>query len=199
MIYFLPIQHGAFNRLLTYIVLLYMYIFNCPLGQKYVVQLNPSPRNRKNLDLCEAIREAAHTGSKCSTKKIYKYRACTSLRIRTTTTSFQQRHSSSRLQKLQLTEQSPSFLIHISLVPFWITLVFLMEIQSPRSPIQPPTFGNLITILSIDGGGIRGIIPATILAFLESELQVVSIDLVCIMLLQHKHTCILSMVSCIIT
>ncbi|KAL9446153.1 hypothetical protein AB3S75_013925 [Citrus x aurantiifolia] len=46
-----------------------------------------------------------------------------------------------------------------------------MEIQTPRSPIQPPTFGNLITILSIDGGGIRGIIPATILAFLESELQ----------------------------
>ncbi|KAH9692563.1 Patatin-like protein 2 [Citrus sinensis] len=46
-----------------------------------------------------------------------------------------------------------------------------MEIQTPRSPIQPPTFGNLITILSIDGGGIRGVIPATILAFLESELQ----------------------------
>ncbi|XP_059629670.1 patatin-like protein 2 [Cornus florida] len=37
--------------------------------------------------------------------------------------------------------------------------------------IQPPTFGNLITILSIDGGGIRGIIPATILSFLESQLQ----------------------------
>ncbi|GFY86883.1 phospholipase A 2A [Actinidia rufa] len=37
--------------------------------------------------------------------------------------------------------------------------------------IQPPTYGNLITILSIDGGGIRGIIPATILAFLESQLQ----------------------------
>ncbi|CAI9784787.1 unnamed protein product [Fraxinus pennsylvanica] len=35
----------------------------------------------------------------------------------------------------------------------------------------PPTYGNLITILSIDGGGIRGIIPATILEFLESELQ----------------------------
>lgn len=39
-------------------------------------------------------------------------------------------------------------------------------------PFQPPTFGNLITILSIDGGGIRGIIPGTILNFLESELQV---------------------------
>ncbi|WRX25001.1 Patatin-like phospholipase domain - like 10 [Theobroma cacao] len=30
---------------------------------------------------------------------------------------------------------------------------------------------KLTTILSIDGGGVRGIIPATILAFLESELQ----------------------------
>lgn len=31
---------------------------------------------------------------------------------------------------------------------------------------------KLITIWSIDGGGIRGLIPATILTFLESELQV---------------------------
>ena len=74
-----------------------------------------------------------------------------------------------------------------------------MEIQTPRSPIQPPTFGNLITILSIDGGGIRGVIPATILAFLESELQVVLIDLVCTMWLQHKHAHILHMISCINT
>ncbi|XP_052201017.1 patatin-like protein 2 [Diospyros lotus] len=37
--------------------------------------------------------------------------------------------------------------------------------------IQPPTYGNLVTILSIDGGGVRGIIPATILAYLESQLQ----------------------------
>ncbi|CAA7410007.1 unnamed protein product [Spirodela intermedia] len=36
---------------------------------------------------------------------------------------------------------------------------------------QPAISGNLITILSIDGGGVRGIIPATILAFLEKELQ----------------------------
>ncbi|KAK2994433.1 hypothetical protein RJ640_001249 [Escallonia rubra] len=40
-----------------------------------------------------------------------------------------------------------------------------------KSPLQPPTYGNLITVLSIDGGGIRGIIPGTILEFLESELQ----------------------------
>lgn len=37
----------------------------------------------------------------------------------------------------------------------------------------PPNYGNLITVLSIDGGGIRGIIPATILSFLESQLQVI--------------------------
>ncbi|KAJ4967084.1 hypothetical protein NE237_018933 [Protea cynaroides] len=42
---------------------------------------------------------------------------------------------------------------------------------SPILQIQPPTFGHIITILSIDGGGIRGIIPATILEFLESQLQ----------------------------
>ncbi|CAL5332369.1 unnamed protein product [Camellia sinensis] len=43
--------------------------------------------------------------------------------------------------------------------------------MTPKSPLQPPTYGNLITVLSIDGGGIRGIIPGTILDFLESELQ----------------------------
>ncbi|KAL6318327.1 hypothetical protein AAG906_039419 [Vitis piasezkii] len=46
----------------------------------------------------------------------------------------------------------------------------LME-EEPKSPLQPPTYGNLITILSIDGGGIRGLIPGTVLGFLESELQ----------------------------
>ncbi|KAK9053895.1 hypothetical protein SSX86_024970 [Deinandra increscens subsp. villosa] len=43
--------------------------------------------------------------------------------------------------------------------------------EEPRSPLQPPTYGNLITILSIDGGGVRGIIPSVILDFLERELQ----------------------------
>ncbi|KAJ6337853.1 hypothetical protein OIU76_007520 [Salix suchowensis] len=43
--------------------------------------------------------------------------------------------------------------------------------ETTGSPHQPPTYENLVTVLSIDGGGIRGIIPGTILAFLESELQ----------------------------
>ncbi|KAI3837484.1 hypothetical protein MKX03_034345 [Papaver bracteatum] len=38
-------------------------------------------------------------------------------------------------------------------------------------PVRSNYNEKLITILSIDGGGVRGIIPATILAFLESELQ----------------------------
>nr|XP_029116476.1 patatin-like protein 2 [Elaeis guineensis] len=46
-----------------------------------------------------------------------------------------------------------------------------MQKSKSISQIQAPTYGNLITILSIDGGGIKGIIPATILTFLESELQ----------------------------
>ncbi|WOG90688.1 hypothetical protein DCAR_0309932 [Daucus carota subsp. sativus] len=46
-----------------------------------------------------------------------------------------------------------------------------MERQSSLLQIPPPTYGNLITVLSIDGGGIRGLIPSAILEFLESQLQ----------------------------
>lgn len=47
-----------------------------------------------------------------------------------------------------------------------------MEEKNSKLQIQPPNKGNLITILSIDGGGIKGIIPGVILAYLESQLQV---------------------------
>ncbi|KAI3440337.1 Patatin [Psidium guajava] len=40
-----------------------------------------------------------------------------------------------------------------------------------KSILKPPTYGNLVTVLSIDGGGIRGVVPGVILACLESELQ----------------------------
>ncbi|EEF52447.1 patatin-like protein 2 [Ricinus communis] len=43
--------------------------------------------------------------------------------------------------------------------------------EGTNGTLQAPTYGNLVTILSIDGGGIRGIIPGIILSFLESELQ----------------------------
>ena len=42
--------------------------------------------------------------------------------------------------------------------------------MTPRSP--PPSYGSIVTVLSIDGGGVRGIIPGTIIAFLEEKLQV---------------------------
>ncbi|CAH1449493.1 unnamed protein product [Lactuca virosa] len=43
--------------------------------------------------------------------------------------------------------------------------------ERTKSVLQPPAFGKLITVLSIDGGGIRGLIPAIILDFLENELK----------------------------
>ncbi|XP_028110454.1 patatin-like protein 2 [Camellia sinensis] len=46
-----------------------------------------------------------------------------------------------------------------------------MEKATSHCQIRPPTYGKLITVLSIDGGGIRGIIPGIILANLESQLQ----------------------------
>ncbi|KAH7852766.1 hypothetical protein Vadar_029002 [Vaccinium darrowii] len=39
------------------------------------------------------------------------------------------------------------------------------------APLRPPSFGKLVTILSIDGGGVRGIIPGVVLSYLESQLQ----------------------------
>ncbi|KAJ9177239.1 hypothetical protein P3X46_012477 [Hevea brasiliensis] len=46
-----------------------------------------------------------------------------------------------------------------------------METHTLSDEINPSTYGERITVLSIDGGGIRGIIPGTILSFLESKLQ----------------------------
>ncbi|KAF8765562.1 hypothetical protein HU200_008429 [Digitaria exilis] len=42
---------------------------------------------------------------------------------------------------------------------------------SLHKPLPPPSKANYITVLSIDGGGVRGIIPATILVQLEAELR----------------------------
>lgn len=41
-----------------------------------------------------------------------------------------------------------------------------------NTELPPSNYENVITILSIDGGGIRGIIPAVILNHLEKALQV---------------------------
>jgi len=43
--------------------------------------------------------------------------------------------------------------------------------------LPPSDNGNTLTILSIDGGGIRGIIPATVLDYLDQALKVHSYSL----------------------
>lgn len=54
---------------------------------------------------------------------------------------------------------------------FAFTLVAILQnLQFPAANAQ--TKGRMVTVLSIDGGGIRGIIPGTFLAFLEAKLQV---------------------------
>ncbi|XP_076925749.1 patatin-like protein 2 [Bidens hawaiensis] len=43
--------------------------------------------------------------------------------------------------------------------------------ERTKTTERPPVNGKLITVLSIDGGGIRGLIPAGILDFLETKLK----------------------------
>ncbi|XP_056169978.1 patatin-like protein 1 isoform X2 [Syzygium oleosum] len=46
-----------------------------------------------------------------------------------------------------------------------------MEKKASLVKIQPPTYGKLVTILSIDGRGVRGIILGVILGYVEAQLQ----------------------------
>jgi len=43
---------------------------------------------------------------------------------------------------------------------------------------EPVVPGQRVTVLTIDGGGIRGLIPATIIACLEAKLQVHTIYII---------------------
>lgn len=50
---------------------------------------------------------------------------------------------------------------------FFILILIILATTGSASSVV----GEMVTILSIDGGGIKGIIPATVLDFLESQLQ----------------------------
>ncbi|XP_004515339.1 patatin-like protein 4 [Cicer arietinum] len=61
----------------------------------------------------------------------------------------------------------------------FLLLVFVFGSQvigGLNTKLPPPSYGNTISILSIDGGGMKGIIPTTILYNLEKALQIVSKD-----------------------
>ncbi|CAI8606710.1 unnamed protein product [Vicia faba] len=59
-------------------------------------------------------------------------------------------------------------------VNFLLFVFFLASqfIAGFTTELPPSEYGNVVTILSIDGGGIKGIIPAVILNHLEKALQV---------------------------
>ncbi|CAJ1948033.1 unnamed protein product [Sphenostylis stenocarpa] len=54
-----------------------------------------------------------------------------------------------------------------------VVLLFSAQLISGFSiqKLPPSDYGNVITILSIDGGGIKGIIPATVLNYLDKALK----------------------------
>ncbi|XP_051149821.1 patatin-like protein 2 [Andrographis paniculata] len=59
-----------------------------------------------------------------------------------------------------------------SLTPSMTSAAALTAKEGVQVQVHSPTsHGSTVTILSIDGGGIRGIIPAVILEFLEAQLQ----------------------------
>ncbi|TKY68912.1 Patatin protein 1 [Spatholobus suberectus] len=59
------------------------------------------------------------------------------------------------------------------MAPFLLfAFVFASQLMAGfNTPLPPPFYGNHISILSIDGGGIRGIIPATVLDYLDKALK----------------------------
>ena len=70
-----------------------------------------------------------------------------------------------------------------------LSLATILECANKPPATQTPK-GKTVTVLSIDGGGIRGIIPGTILAFLESKLQV--------FFLLSQYACFLNVCSMLI-
>ncbi|KAI9100740.1 hypothetical protein K1719_024102 [Acacia pycnantha] len=58
--------------------------------------------------------------------------------------------------------------------PFLCVVSLLLSLPpylSVATKRPPPSHGTIVTILSIDGGGLRGLIPAVILRRLEAHLQ----------------------------
>ncbi|KAK4269900.1 hypothetical protein QN277_022997 [Acacia crassicarpa] len=60
------------------------------------------------------------------------------------------------------------FLCVVSLL---LTLPPYLSVATHIPKLPPPSHGTIVTILSIDGGGLRGLIPAVILRRLEAHLQ----------------------------
>ncbi|KAJ0694642.1 putative galactolipase [Helianthus annuus] len=58
--------------------------------------------------------------------------------------------------------------INLVIVSLVIAIVAIQPLAQEQTDVGE---ANFVTVLSIDGGGVRGIVPATLLAFLESKIQ----------------------------
>lgn len=99
--------------------------------------------------------------------------------------------------RFKVTTTKSSYIFHLSLCSVhlisncnWNTYVHSCTYRSMASRDAAPATGRRVTVLTIDGGGIRGLIPGTILAFLESKLQVRTLR-TCM----HAYACLMSICS----
>ncbi|KAI4354686.1 hypothetical protein L6164_003533 [Bauhinia variegata] len=58
----------------------------------------------------------------------------------------------------------------------FLVFLLLLNLMAGFSTLPAAVYGDTVPVLSIDGGGIKGIIPAVILEYLESAIQKVSND-----------------------
>ncbi|WVZ92480.1 hypothetical protein U9M48_038542 [Paspalum notatum var. saurae] len=70
-----------------------------------------------------------------------------------------------------ITKQLIQLMLLLAHTHTWANLSGTVENRVLSAKTPSPTYGSIVTVLSIDGGGVRGIIPGTILAFLERKLQ----------------------------
>ncbi|KAI3669858.1 hypothetical protein L6452_41307 [Arctium lappa] len=60
---------------------------------------------------------------------------------------------------------------NLVIVSLFITTVVALQLLTANCATVGLSKTSVVTVLSIDGGGVRGIIPATLLSFIESKLQ----------------------------
>lgn len=83
-------------------------------------------------------------------------------------------HLEGKMHAFKLCSLEASISTHYIMTPFLLfVFVFASQVIGGfNTKLPSPAYGNIISILSIDGGGIKGIIPTVVLGNLENALKV---------------------------